>query len=217
MWGIFHLLQIALGIFVAWRVATIARRLFAATAFDASLDKALLEQTPEAGLQLASRTRDTWSGQLAEAAFGALGSDQYGSVSLALDEVHQEVRAVATGWIQPLRQLGRFATAFGVLGACIEWARFQYGTRPLASLLDGGQIASERASLCIVLGIAVGLSTIVARMQLQGVAREGLQRAKRLKNRLELQLEPGEGGLEDDAGSKDAAPDPLPPEEAEED
>jgi hypothetical protein len=217
MWGIFHVLQIALGLFVAWRVVNIARSLFAATAFDEGVDRAFLQRPPEKALELAKRCEHTWSGQLAEAAFGALDSDQYGSVSLALDEAHQDVRAAASGWIQPLRQLGRFATAFGVLGACIEWARFQYGTRPLASLLDGGQIASERASLCIVLGITVGLSTIVARLQLQTVARDGLQRAKRLKNRLELQLEPGEGGLGHQEGSKDAGSDSLPLEEAEED
>ena len=184
---------------VLWGVRAL-RRLFEGMGVDPRYEKEVarrvrqMQQHPEQVRALA--VGKSWSARLLRAALEGWDRrhEGYGEVSLALAEEHAAIRDESVSTLRMARNLGRIATAIGVLGACVQWLWLTYGSHGLAALAAGvaEREAGGRATLSILLGAAVGALALGLRARLRGPVRERLQAAAQLRRRLEAALEPEE-------------------------
>ncbi len=187
-----HLAQAAFAVVVLACSERARRRIQRLARFDARLDDKL-GADPALAPVVAEQAAGSVAGQLAVAVVeaGAEGAD----VGLALDFAHRGIALTLTSELRTLRILGRVSATMGGLIAVGFYLRLHLFPRGLDGLIPGllERRASEDATSAIALGLGTALLTLVARLALAPLGRETLARSRRLKQRLESDLDKLDG------------------------
>jgi hypothetical protein len=181
--GIAHVVQTLLALAV-WILCERARRSVARVcAYDARLDAAVREPSQRA--HVAELAPESSAGRLARAYVEA--EEEGADVGLALDHAHRELVLVLSTPLRTLRVLGRVLAMSGGLVAVGFYLKLQLFPRDLDGLIPGvlERRAAQDATLAIALGLGAAFLTLVTRLALAPLARETLQRAKKLRDALE--------------------------------
>lgn len=195
--GIAHAVQTLLAIAV-WILCERARREVARVcAYDARLDAGVRD--PSRRAHVAELAPESSAGRLARAVVEA--EEEGAEVGLALDHAHRELVLALSTPLRMLRVLGRVLAMSGGLVAVGFYLKLQLFPRDLDGLIPGvlERRAAEDATLALALGLGAAFVTLVTRLALAPIARDTLQRSKKLRDALERAADGVEPGAAEDA------------------
>ncbi|MEZ4252178.1 MAG: hypothetical protein R3B99_28525 [Polyangiales bacterium] len=167
------------------------RRVFRVVRYDARLDTVLREGTDPA--RIAELAPGSVAGEIALAQVEA--EDDGADLGLALDHARKALSHRLTSELRTLRVLGRVTAMVGGLVAVGYYLKLHTFPRGLDALVPGllERRTAEDATLAIALGLGTGLVTMVTRLALVPHARDAVQRARTLCDRLERAADQAEG------------------------
>lgn len=197
--GIAHAVQTLLAL-VVWILCERARREVARVcAYDARLDASVRD--PSRRAQVAELAPESSAGRLARAFVEA--EEEGADVGLALDHAHRELVLALSTPLRTLRVLGRLLAMSGGLVAVGFYLKLQLFPRDLDGLIPGvlERRAAEDATLAIALGLGAAFVTLVTRLALAPIARDALQRAKKLRDALERAADGVASAVADEVGA----------------
>lgn len=195
--GIAHAVQTLLAIAV-WILCERARREVARVcAYDARLDAGVRD--PSRRAHVAELAPESSAGRLARAVVEA--EEEGADVGLALDHAHRELVLALSTPLRMLHVLGRVLAMSGGLVAVGFYLKLQLFPRDLDGLIPGvlERRAAEDATLALALGLGAAFVTLVTRLALAPIARDTLQRSKKLRDALERAADGVEPGAAEDA------------------